>query len=419
MESAIYSQEGNTVQSRLEKVKRFSDKHNFLLISFCVFITSYYFVPDERFYKSIFYYVVFTLFLISVNRNVFSHAYRSLIFRYSLLWLGYLAVTVTWSDPLAIKHVESVVRGFLWTGAFLLVTIHLSRQEQKFPEYLFIAVAVVSSATAALAILLLESSPDPSGRLTGIGQIGRHALLTASFYGVAVLTTGFGLAVRAESPRSRLLYAAMLLLLLAALALTASRGPMLGVALAAMVGLVAARRWAIAVAIAVIGAAIVAAGAITDAGPFDFIARGGAYRLEIWSTVIADIREAFWFGHGVATDLPTTVIPNGQSFRTAHQMFLANHFYGGVPATILLLMVLGAAARTAVRVSRAGGSFVHAALLIYMLVVGMTYIDRVIKSANDVWFIVWLPLALLAGQEALLNERASRDNRLAEAQREA
>lgn len=399
------------LQLNFGKFRKFSKKHNFLLFSLCIFVASYYIAPNERVFKSIFYYLVFVLFVVSIDREVFTQVKRSLIFRYSLIWLGYLAVTVIWSDLFAIKHVESVVRGFLWIGAFLIILITLSRQEQIFPKYLFVLVAIVSSATAAVAILQFSLTYEVHGRLTGFGQLGRHALAAAVFYGAAVLMTAFGLVASAQTVRARILYCVMLAVLLTALVLTASRGPLFGVALAVLVGLVAARRWTLALTIAGSGVAVVAATAALDAGPYDFVARGTAYRLEIWSNVVDGIQEAFWFGHGIAASLPATVVPDGQRFQSAHQMFLANHFYGGVPATLFLLMVLGAAARTAYRLSRSGGSFVYAALLIFMLVVSMTYIDRVIKSANDVWFFVWLPLGLLAGQEALMNEKASRANR--------
>ena len=137
----------------LLRFRKFSEKHNFLLFSFCIFITSYYVAPNERVFKSIFYYVVFVLFVISANREVFAHAGRSLVLRFSLVWLGYLAVTVIWSDQFAVKHVESVIRGFLWIGAFLIILITLSRQERIFPRYLFLLVAIVSSTAAAVAIL--------------------------------------------------------------------------------------------------------------------------------------------------------------------------------------------------------------------------------------------------------------------------
>lgn len=408
VEKKDLSERQQIIRPYFEKIKEFSERNNLLLFSFCIFIASYYVAPNERFFKSIFYYFVFVLFVVSVNRGVFKHAKRSLVFRYSLVWLGYLAVTVIWSDIFAIKHVESAIRGFLWIGAFLTIVITLSRQEHIFPKYLFILVAIVSSTTAAVALLQFSSTYEDYGRLTGFGQLGRHALAAAVFYGAAVLMTAFGLVAHAQTIRAKVLYCVMLAVLVTALVLTASRGPMLGVALAVLVGLVAARRWAFALTMAGIGVTVVAVTSALDAGLYDFIARGSTYRLELWSSMVDGIREAFWFGHGISADLPETVISGGRVFRTAHQMFLANHFYGGVPATLFLLLVLGAAARTAHRLAQSGGSFVYAALLIFMLVVSMTYIDRVIKSANDVWFFVWLPLGLLAGQEALMNERASR-----------
>lgn len=233
------------------------------------------------------------------------------------------------------------------------------------------------------------------------------------FYGAASLMTAFGLVAHAHTARTRLLYGTMLAVLLAALVLTASRGPLLGVVLAISVGLVATCRWRVTLGVAGIGLTIVAMVTIVtvftgvDIGPHDYLARGSSYRLEIWSNLVPPVLDAFWFGHGVATEFPTIFISENTIFASAHQMYLANHYYGGLPASLLLLMVLAAAVRTAYRRIRASGEFVYAALLIFLMIASMFYIDMVIKSANLVWFYVWLPLGLLAGQEALMNEKAA------------
>lgn len=398
----------------LVDIRKFVRKHDVLLYLFCIFICSYYLSPNERIFKSIFYYLVFPSFLFSITREHVEIIKGSMIFRLSMVWVGYLCVTLIWSDEVALRDLEKYIRGFLWIGVFFSVVIILSQKEGVFPKYLFLSVASVATVTAIFSAYQYYSVHEIiGGRLIGIGPSGKHAIATAIFYGAAMLMTALGLSKLTHSPATRIAYGLAVSVLLLALLLTLSRGPILGAGLAMVFGLVATRRWALLATLAVAGAAIVGLVAFSsmfagvDIGKLDFIGRGSSYRLEIWSNVLDRIQEAFWFGHGIASDMPKAVMSDGSIYITAHQMYLANHYVGGVPATILLVAVIVVAFQVAIRRARTGGEVVYAALLIFFLVFSATYIDKVVKSANVIWFYVWLPLALLAGQEALMKRQAS------------
>ena len=332
-----------------------------------------------------------------------------------MVWIGYLCLTLLWSDQPALRDLEKYVRGFLWIGVFLSVIIILSQKEEVFPKYLFMSVALISSAAAIFSVFQYYSIHEfIGGRLVSIGPSGKHAIATGIFYGAAMLMTLFGLAAFPRSATTRIAYVLAVAVLFSALIMTSSRGPILGAGLALVIGLAAMRRWAllatlVGFATAVIGLIEYSALYVgVDTGTYNFISRGSAYRLEIWSNVVDHIRESFWFGHGIASDMPTAIMSDGRIYTTAHQMYLANHFVGGLPATLLLLAVVAAACLTAYRRMQTSGEFVYAALLIFFLVFSAMYIDKVVKSANVIWFYVWLPLGLLAGQEMLMKRTASR-----------
>lgn len=390
------------------RVRNFVQNRFLLAHAYSIFIASYYVFSHERVFKSIFYFLVFPLFILTIDRQVIAWIKRSLIFRFAMIWLGYLSLTLIWSDDVELRNIEAVIRGFVWIGAFFVVTIVLSQQKQIFPVNLFVLVAFVATAAAVIAILQFYSAHEfPVHRLIGIGQLSGNSVASGIFYGIAALSTAFGLVAREEPAPVKILYGAMLAVLLAALALTGSRGPLLAVALAILTGLAAAGRWALLLAVLTAGLALVGFGAFTDMGSYDFLNRGSSLRFEIWSLTWERILDEFWFGHGIAAD-PSVTLANGYVFNSPHQLYLANHFYGGVPATVLLILVLTVAARAAYRQVRSSGEFVYAALLIFLVIVGMFDLNKTIKSVNLVWIYVWFPLVLLAGQEALMNERTIR-----------
>ena len=171
--------------------------------------------------------------------------------------------------------------------------------------------------------------------------------------------------------------------------------PYLGTAVFA--GAIAMRHWALASALALLVLGAVAAAMLGAMGDLIAISRGSSYRSEIWVVVLDRIAERPWFGHGIEAD-ETVPYSRGLAIH-AHQMYLSNQFYGGVVATALLALMLAAAGRAAYRDFRSTGSFVLAALLIFVIVAGLFDFGRLLHTVNWVWLVFWLPIALIAGRE--------------------
>lgn len=389
---------GISNDSWLRRVKYFVSRTDLTTYAYSLFITSYFFTPYEKAYKLTFYLAVAPLFFLAADRRTIELLKRSIMFRYSVLWLVYLSLTLIWSPDVELSDFDDVARGLILLVLFIAITIDFAWRDPLFTRRLFTCLFFVAPVAAAISIIVFFSVHDVgSARLIGLGVLN-HPITAAYFYAIVALTTLFGMNDDASTGPRKLLVIGVLAILFAFIVLTASRGPALALGAAILTGAIMTRNRMLLLAIMLPGLALAAIGIIQDIGPYNVLARASNYRVEVWTAILDRISDNFWFGVGIAGD--TSVLMSSGSVAThAHQLFLGNHFYGGVPATALLLVTLATAARVALRHFRSTGQVVHVALLTFVVVAGMVDFGEFLRSPNLIWFYFWLPIALIAGQE--------------------
>ena len=386
-----------------QKLKNNWERYHLLSYGYCLFVLAFYIADHERLYKDAFYYLIVLPFIIFAGRDVFQHIKGSLVFRLCGFWLGYLVLSLLWSPNLAPRDAFDVVRAFVLIHLLLAITIHISCQDPHFLRRLFVALGAGSGIMAMVTIVRFYADHDFLGdRLAGFGRIFNSNDI-ARLYGFAALTTYFGL-VRGGGRRSEtIVYVVILTTLVGAVALTGSRGPALGLAVAVLAAAAAMRDWKLALAVLLPGLILAGAAIMGDADSLAVLRQGSGRRLEIWSIVWEWIVEKPWIGFGVLAD--RTVPYSGGVAIHPHQLFLSNQLIGGLPATGLLLLTLAAAGRIAYRRFLSDGNFVLAALLIFVVVAGMFDFGDLLVTINWVWLIFWVPIALICGDEAIAQAR--------------
>lgn len=385
--------------TRRAKIGDFIRNNDLVQYLFIIFICSYFIVPFEKLYKYPFYLSVF-LFLFSVRRSEIVSACRSWVLRACALWLGYLTLTLLWTQDVQIRDIDDVIRGFILVLLFFIVMIHITSRDERFFAKLFLSLSLVSALTAIISIAIFYlGAGSELRRLVHFGVLD-HPVSAALCYGVVGLITLYGRSShgRAASGHFRWLYLGVAAAVFAFVFLTATRGALLGLSCAMIIGSILSRRWWVVLALLLAGLAVMAAGSWTEFGPYDFFARGSSYRIELWSIVLERIDERFWFGSGISADA-SMVLSDGYMINHSHQLFLGNHFYGGVPATLLLLSTIAIAARAAYRRYRLSGDVLCVTLLAYIVVIGLFDIGEFLRSPNLIWIYFWFPIVIIAAQE--------------------
>jgi len=386
-----------------QKIRSYIKTRNLVELAFIFFACSFFFAPFEKLYKYAFY-VSGILFIFAVYKTELMQISRLWVFRFCSMWLAYLTFSLFWTSEVQMRAIDDAVRGLVLVNLFFLVTTYLAQQDFGFYRRLFISLSYVSAVTAAISIVIFFSvSEAGSDRLVHFGVLD-HSISAAFCYGVVALITLYGLKQEngAANRHRRWRYYSALAVMFLFVFLTATRGALLGLACAIAVGsIMTGKRWAV-LWIAAVSMAVIAAGSMLEYRPYQFLARGSSHRLELWSIVWDRIGDHFWFGSGIGAD-ESMVLSNGYVINHAHQLFLGNHFYGGVPASVLLLSTLAMAGRVAYRKFLKSGDVLCTTLLVYVVVLGLADFGEFLRSPNLIWFYFWFPLALIAANEVSMD----------------
>lgn len=395
---------GGQALSRRQKFRRYIEKYNLLQFLFIVFICSYFLVPFEKLYKLTFYACI-PLFFACISRADFRSVCRSWILRACAVWLGYLTLTLCWTPGVQLSDFDDIIRGSALVLLFFIIALYLAKADSRFLGRLFTALTLVSAVTAVISIVIFYSGSNSYvDRLVHFGVLN-HPVSAAMCYGVAGLIALYGRESIIHFPGNHLRWPhyGAIFAIFAFVLLTASRGALLGLSCAVVIGSLLSRKWWVVPALIVAGLAILAIGSLAEVGPYDFLARGSSLRIEVWSIILARIEENLLFGSGIASDA-SVVLPDGTTINHAHQLFLGNHFYGGVPATISLLSMISIAAYVAYRKFRASGDVLCLTLLVYVVTIGLFDMGEFVRSPNLIWLYFWFPIVVIAAVEVSMDQ---------------
>ena len=191
--------------------------------------------------------------------------------------------------------------------------------------------------------------------------------------------------------RSRGAYLLAAAIMAADIMLTKSRGPILAAGLASLF-LCAAAGWWRTIMAAVLSAPLAwwLAPVAVRAG---LLRPGEPSRLLIWRDALGEIAERPLFGHGLAANLPPAP---GLDASFPHDLYLSLLFYSGAVGLLLFVALVAALARRLLAARGTHEATWLSALAINALVAGLTDFGQITKGPGPLWFILWLPLALIS-----------------------
>lgn len=312
-------------------------------------------------------------------------------------FLAYSALSPLWSDRwLAIGD---QVRRAACIEYFLLVCcwIGLGGTAQWRP--ILRGVMAFAALAAAVEVIGFMAFCRGCTRLIGYGAHA-NANYTASVTAV-VAVLGLAAVVTAPGRRRRLwlviCQVPLVALLLAAggrAALLAYAGALLLTAL--LMGLRTGPRRAVPVVAATacgITALVLAIHWIAGRWMAAELGRGDTGRVEIWAANVQRIMQHPWFGHG--SNALDRFAANGKVIAVhAHNLFLAQAYYGGAVGFGLWVAVFALAIRASWRAWRAQGDIVPGSGVFVLLAIGMLDIGYVVVDVQAIWLYVWVVLGV-------------------------
>jgi O-antigen ligase len=363
-----------------------------------IFILCTAFLLETRAHRNLFYALGMPLFLLHLRSFDWRWLRDSPIALLALGYLGYFLLSAWWSDSPSWAAFADLLRVSVLVLLFFVTTLQLAVRDPGFPDRLFRYYALAAGITLVAVFAAATAGLLPfDTRFTGFG-LATHPIIGATLYGAALLACAFALLPCTTDRRMRLVWIGFIVLCAAFMLVSGSRGPLLALAAALLVGLAIADR-RIAVAVAALIVAGIAAGALFDLRAIEILyERSQSGHFEIWQQALAAIAERPWFGHGSLVDID--FVAQHGSGRSPHNLLLANQLYGGLPATLLLAALLVAAGRQGWRAARAGEP-IYLVLLVFACTASLFDTRSLVQNLGREWITLWLPIALLAGQESL------------------
>ena len=340
------------------------------------------------------------------------HAWRHLA-RGPLVWsiaafLGYSAISALWSDNW--MTIGDELRRAFWIGYFLLTCRAIGDFGLPRLRGALRAVLVFAAVMALFEAADFVFACHDCSRLTGLGDHAKSTwtgMITGAIALLGLSATLYGPGV---PPLGLLLCQAPLC---AQLIATGSRGAVLGYIASSLFGVALARRWsgphqtrrALATVLGCLGLAAASVAVLGRGWLRSEIARGDSFRFQLWSVNLHRIAHRPWFGHGATTrDLVATA--DGSIITHAHNLFLAQTFYGGVVGCALWVAVLVFALRTGWLTLRSSGELVPLLPLAFLLVICEFDIGPVIVDVQPEWLFVWVVLGVALAYDVDLRRRA-------------
>ncbi|WP_445599750.1 O-antigen ligase family protein [Azospirillum sp. A39] len=348
------------------------------------------FVLDEAAARIIGYLGLATAVATAWDRRLLGQVLRSPPLLAVAAYLGFVLVSVSWSGRPSLQIIEFTGRylnvlSFVAATALLAHTVPLSRSLAE------LAFVVAAAMAALVAIFCTLATVNGGGRLTGFGA-SANSVVAAILYGAALLVLVFRLWPATVRTLGCLLLAAAGVVLVLALILTKSRGPMVATAATLGLGLMMQGRDGrrAALALLVVGAA----GLLATIGVEGVLERGFSYRLEIWRQVLEQVAAAPWFGTGsaAAASFRTTV---GFEALFAHSILFSALLTTGVFGLVLLLVMVGVLGVHAVRVAGRGDPL-PLALLVFTMAYGLVDRQLDLRNLSPEYLTIWYAAGLLA-----------------------
>ena len=364
-----------------------------LPIGLLLLLSSLFYVTNRnvmhRFYYGFF--SVPTLFLLCMRPREIKELLREPLIIAFLAFCAWAITTVLWSPaPSGDSNLFKVpLQTFmLFAGCGLL--LHYRKDLFK---PIFFSAAVIALVVCLCNLVAFAKGFEPGLSMRMIGGRGAldNPLLSSHLFGFFCV---YWLYICITTQRLRVLCFSAPALAIMALAIlaTGSRTPLVALTLAAVwIAFVSRnRRSALMIATLVLGAA-----ALLLLYPEAITERGSSYRFELWSMTLQRIAEHPFIGHSYDSEL--SLIVGGVELMEPHSFALGVLYYVGIIGFIPWIFMLGWGLYKGFK-ERAQPLFLLAsALLAYGIGAGLTEGGGILSRPKEHWFLLWIPLALIAG----------------------
>ena len=362
-----------------------------LPIGFLLLLTDLYFLPGRSVHHKLFYglFSIPTLIAIALRPKELKEILREPIILAYLIFASWAMFSLIWSNT-----DEGFLGEFkpplhllmLFIGSSLLIKY----RADIVPPLLFVAASIALIATL-YNLSVFISAYTPGARMIGSGAFDNPLLSSHAFgfFCVYWLTLG----MTCKRPRVLLIAIPAFLIMLAALLATGSRTPMVAIILTILwLSFVCWNRRSLVLISLFIASGIVLLTFFSEM----IFSRGSSYRFDLWQMTLVLIEQHPWIGHGQDAALSLQIPGTDYFVEEPHNFALGVLYYLGIMGLVpwLFMHAWGLYRSWLYRVQPL--FILASAWLIYGIGAGLTEGGGILPRPKEHWYLLWIPLALIA-----------------------
>ncbi|GGK21874.1 O-antigen ligase [Pseudomonas koreensis] len=391
------------------QLRGFSSTSNriFDFISLWILPTGYFlllcalfFLPGRSLHHKLFYglFSIPTLIALCLRPRELKELLREPIFVAVLLFACWALLSIAWGpdgESFGGMLKPPLHTLLLFAGCYLLV-----RYRSDILQPLLFGAALVALIATTIFLFTFARTYAPGMRLIGGGAFD-NPLLSSHLFG---FFSAYWLSVTMTCKRRQMMWLsvpAMAIMFMAVIG-TGSRTPLVALTMAALwLCFICWNRRSVGL---LVGLALSGVAVVTLFAQM-IIERGDSYRLEIWQLVLHKIADHPWIGHGYTATL--AVDPGvGVNFQEPHSFALGVLYYVGIIGLLPWLFFLGWGLLSSWRQRVQPLLIIASTWLVFGIGAGLTEGGGIISRPKEHWFLLWIPLALIAALS--INQRARR-----------
>ncbi|RAI68466.1 polymerase [Pseudomonas fluorescens] len=284
---------------------------------------------------------------------------------------------------------------FLFVGCYLLV-----RYRSEIIQPLLFCAATVALIASVYNLYRFGQIYQPEMRLIGVGAFD-NPLLSSHVFGFFCT---YWLSLSMTCKRRQVLWLSIpaMAIMFATVLATGSRTPLVALTIAAL--------WLCFIcwnrrSVYMLGSMFIAAAATFALFADKILERGSSFRIELWQLALDRIAEHPWIGHGYNAELSLDA-GVGYPLSEPHSFALGVLFYVGIIGFLPWLFFLASSFISSQRHRVQPLFIIASAWLAFGIGAGLTEGGGIISRPKEHWFLLWIPLALIAALS--INQRARR-----------
>lgn len=363
-----------------------------LPVGLLLLLSDLYFLPGRSLHHKLYYglFSIPTLIAIILRPKELKEILRDPIVLGFMLFAAWAMASLMWTNG------EEDFVGSLKPALHLLMLFWgcalLTRYRSESLQPVFFAAAVIALVATVYNLYMFISHFAPEDRMIGAGAFDNPLLSSHAFGFFCIYWLTLGMTCK----RPQILFIAIpaFTIMFAALLATGSRTPLVAVVMAMVwLSFICWNRRSLALM-----SMLVVGGAVVVALFWEMlISRGSSFRLDLWSMVLALIEQRPWIGYGyeatLGLELPGT---GGYIVSEPHNFALGVLYYTGILGFTpwLFMQVWGLYSSWRHRVQPL--FILASAWLVYGIGAGLTEGGGILPRPKEHWYLLWIPLALIA-----------------------